>query len=240
MILYPHQDEAIFRLRESLQINQSVLLQAATGFGKTACASYMLSGANDKKLVAWFICHRKELVEQTSKTLDRINLRHGFIAAGRPYNQLENIFIASVDTLKNRLDRLQPPDLMIFDGCHHCAAAGWKAVHTWAKKGGAKIVGLSATPWRLDGSGLIDFFQDMVKSPPVSWLIENGFLSAYKAFAPSTPDLSKVKSRMGDYNQEQIAQVMDNSVLFGCAVENWKQRAQGKKNDRLCPQRRTQ
>ena len=80
MILYPHQDEAIFRLRESLQINQSVLLQAATGFGKTACASYMLKGANDKKLVAWFICHRKELVEQTSKTLDRINLRHGFIS----------------------------------------------------------------------------------------------------------------------------------------------------------------
>jgi len=235
MQLYDHQNDALTKLRESMRLNQSVLLQAATGFGKTACASYMLKGAHEKKLVAWFVCHRKELVEQTSKTLTRINLPHGFIAAGRLYNPLNTIFICSVDTLKNRLDNLQPPDLIIFDECHHCAATGWRMVHAWAKKGGARIVGLSATPWRLDGSGLKDFFDDMIHSPPVLWLIENGFLSKYEAFAPSTPDLSQVKSRMGDYNQEQIAQVMDNSVLFGCAVDNWKELAQGKKTIGFAP-----
>ena len=78
---------------------------------------------------AWFICHRRELIDQTSKTFDKFGLHHGFIAAGYPVNPLQKIQICSIDTLKNRLDKVKPPDFIMWDECHHLGAAGWDKVH---------------------------------------------------------------------------------------------------------------
>jgi hypothetical protein len=115
--------------------------------------------------------------------------------------------------VKNRLDRLTPPDLVIWDEGHHTAAAGWRKVRDWADK--AKHVGLSATPCRLDGKGLDDLFNAMVPGPAVSWLIENKFLSDYRAYAPSTPDLSGVHTRAGDYAAGELDAAMNKAAMIG-------------------------
>lgn len=235
MKLYPHQEGVVSEAREALLSHQCVLLQAATGFGKTAVASFMLSRSRDLQRRAMFVCHRRELLAQTSATLKRVGVPHGFIAAGMAHDPFVGCHIASVDTLKNRLDKIPVPNLLIFDECHHSAAAGWEKVHEWALKGGARIVGLTATPIRTDGMGLNKYFYHMVKGPSVAWLMENNYLSRYEAYAPSTPDLSNVKTRLGDYDQAEIAQIMDNSMIFGCAVDNWKKLAMGKRTIAFAP-----
>ena len=128
VILRDYQSDIIERARLSMRRNRRVLLQAPTGAGKTALASYMAGETSERGQQVWFICHRAELVLQTSLTFRKFGIDHGFIAAGYPMNLRAGVQICSIDTLKNRLLQLPPPKLAIVDECHHCGAAGWARV----------------------------------------------------------------------------------------------------------------
>jgi len=203
-----------------------VLAQLPTGGGKTVIAAKMTGNAAAKGLRAWFICHRDFLLQQTSRTFDRVGIPHGFIAAGYEFNHHHQVQICSIDTLKRRLDRLTPPHLFEWDEAHHIAAAGWTKVFQWAGPR-PRHIGFSATPLRLDGKGLDDKFGDIVVGPSSLELIEQGFLSDYKAFAPSTPDLTGIHTRAGDYARDEIDGLMDDGQIIGDMVRHYRRYADG-------------
>tara|TARA_R100000093_G_C1939921_1_gene71733 strand:- start:253 stop:1605 length:1353 start_codon:yes stop_codon:yes gene_type:complete len=211
-----------------------VLAQAATGFGKTICAAWMARATTGKGNDITFTCHRQELVDQTSAAFTSVGVKHGFVVSKMPFAPHARVKVASVGTLKNRLDVLTPPKLLVIDEAHHCAAAGWATIVDWAKAGGAKIVGLTATPWRLSGEGLDQYFDDMITGPSVSWLIENGYLSEYRAFAPGAPDMKGVHSRAGDYVRGEIEDIMDTNQILGDTVQHYRRHARGKKGLVFC------
>lgn len=175
----------------------------------------------------WFICHRAELVDGTSKTFSKFGIPHGFIAAGMPMNLRALVQVCSIDTLKNRLQTLIPPKVAIIDECHHASAAGWALVIQWLVSHGAWVFGLSATPQRLDGQPLSDHFDTIVLGPTVAWLMENGHLSPYRLFAPHIPDMKGVRRAMGDFAKGETAEKMDKPKLTGDIVSHWQQRAAG-------------
>jgi len=230
--LHPYQRDIIRDTRLALREHNSVLIQAPTGSGKTVLSAEMLGKASYKGKRSFFICHRAELIEQSSKTFEKVGIPHGFIANGYAPDPWQPVQICSIDTLKNRYNKIQPPDLCIWDESHHLAAAGWAKVHGAYDK--AKHVGLTATPERLDGKGLGDWFSHMIKGPSVSWLIESGFLADYKAFAPSIPDLTGVHKRMGDYKHDELEQVMDNNVISGNAISHYLDLVPGKPAVAFC------
>ena len=230
--LRPYQDDLIAQSRALLRRHDSVLLQAPTGAGKTALAAYMLGSASSRGRHCWFICHRAELVEQTGETFDRVGIPYGYIAAGKPLNPYMPVQICSIDTLKGRIGRYKLPDLIVWDEAHHTAAAGWRKVKDANPQ--AKHVGLSATPERLDGKGLDDLFSAMVPGPSVSWLIEQGFLSRYRAFAPPPPDLSGLHTRMGDFVRSENEAAMDKPTITGDAIAHYLRLARGKSAVAFC------
>lgn len=232
--LRPHQSVFIDDIRQALRSNQTVLAQAATGFGKTICAAFMATSAQNKGLDVMFTCHRQELIEQTSLSFNQVGIHHGFVAASMPYNPHAKVKIASVGTLQNRLEKVRPPRLLIVDEAHHCAAAGWARIVAWAKANNSKVVGLTATPWRLNGKGLGEYFETMVNGPTVAWLIENGYLSDYKVFAPSAPEMNAVHVRAGDFASNEAEGVMMDRVLIGDAVTHYQKHARGKKGIVFC------
>jgi len=225
--LRDYQSDLIDLARLELRTHRSVLVQAPTGAGKTALAAFMISSAAAKGKRAWFVCHRDFLLTQTAGAFDAVGVPYGYIAAGMPANPYQPIQIASVGTLARRLHKLTPPDLIVWDEAHHVAAKTWAGIFRWAS--GAHHVGLSATPARLDGRGLGDFFAAMVRGPSVATLIADGYLSRYRAFAPSSPDLGRVHSRAGDYVTSELAGVMDTSTIAGNIVGQYKARANGKR-----------
>jgi|TARA_Y100000296_G_C5164314_1_gene253695 superfamily II DNA or RNA helicase len=232
--LRPHQEDFIKDLRSALREHQSILACAPTGFGKTIAAAFMAKSAASKRFTIMFAVHRQELIDQTSASFTEAEIKHGFVAAGYPQNPHNMVKVVSINTLKNRLDKIAPPKLFIVDEAHHCAAAGWSRVVQWAKDGGAKIVGLTATPWRLSGEGLDQHFGAMIKGPSVAWLIEQGFLSDYRAFAPSTPSMAGVHVRAGDYVRSEIEEIMDDQVLIGDVVLHYLKHARGRKGLVFC------
>lgn len=207
--------------------HRRILLQLPTGGGKTVLAGQVLLSAQSLGLLAQFIVHRKELIDQTSLSFNSMGIKHGFIASGRPLDLDAQTILAGVQTLVNRLGRVTVPNLAIIDEAHHSPAGNWQK--TLAAYDGCFVIGLTATPERLDGRGLSDQYDVMVAGPSLSWLIENGYLCRYDYYAPSQPDLSEVPDQAGDYSRAAAASVMDKPGLIGDVVEHYLRLANGKR-----------
>lgn len=210
----------------------SVLMQAPTGAGKTALCAHMLGTAAARGQQCWFVVHRRELIKQSARTFHRVGIPHGIVAAGFASDPLKPVQICGVQTLAQRHNRMRRPRLIVWDECHHVAAAGWAKIHEAYPD--AIHIGLSATPERLDGTGLSVWFKQMVHGPSVSWLIEQGFLASYRLFAPSLPDMSGVHCRMGDYVRSESTAAMDKPSITGCAVTYYKKLADGRRAVAFC------
>jgi len=228
LILRDCQQEVITETRAALRVNRNVLIQAATGFGKTVLAAFMAGSANDKGKRLYFICHRAELIYQTHLTFNKVGIEHGFIAAGFTPAYHHQIQICSIDTLKRRFKDIKKADICIWDEAQHLGAKGWSDVHGYYDK--AFHIGLSATPHRLDGKGLGQWFDSMVCGPSISWLIENKYLSDYRLIStPIEPDLSSIKTRMGDYKKDELNEAVDKADIIGDIVRHYLKYARGKK-----------
>lgn len=213
--------------------SRSVLMQGATGSGKSVMAGELVRRAQAKGSRTWFIVPRRDLLRQMSVTYDQFNLEHGFIAAGYTPNFLCKTQICSLGTLLARSQN-KAPDLAIVDECH-VGGAGMDKLIKWLKAGGAYIIGLGATPKKLSGKGLGCWFDKMVHGESIRWLIDNKRLCEYKVYAPSHPDLSAIGISAGDYAKGQLASFMEQDrVLIGNAVEHYKKLAMGRLNIVYC------
>jgi len=227
--LRPYQTDMVEALRAEMRTNKSVLAQLSTGGGKTALASYMVSSAVSKGNGVFFCVHRRDLIRQTALTFDEFNIAYSYIAAGMPMNPYARAHICSIDTLRNRLGKTPDPKIVFIDECHMAASDSWSRIIDFYRSKGAWIIGLTATPTRTDGTGLQKHFQSMIQGPSMSWLIENKFLSDYKLYAPSTPNLDGVATRAGDFAKDQLSARMDDDiVIIGDAVKHYKKYAMGK------------
>lgn len=233
-ILRDYQQAAIERVREAFrQRQQSVLLVMPTGAGKTICFSYIAQQAALKGSRILLLAHRRELIAQISRALTGWQVPHGAITPGLVETR-HPVQVASIPTL---LRRLSPGkyrfDLVVIDECHHAVAdSGISKI--LAEFPNARILGVTATPCRLDGRGLgksaSGFFDTLVEGPSVLELIEQGYLARPVVYAPPEgmgPDVSGVKVVGGDYAVNQLAELMDRSPLTGDAVSHYRRLCEG-------------
>lgn len=221
------QNEAVSGLREALRDHQFVMLQAATGFGKTFVAAYMAMGAQAKMKRVIFGVPRRELAIQTAKTFERFGIETGFISSRMPANPKALVQIATAGTLANRPELLGC-DLFVPDEAHLWGSGERHALLEQVKKQGSRAVGLSATPQRHDGRPL-SIFDAMVHGPSPTWLMERGHLSGYLPLAPKTPDLRGLHTRAGDYIISELDERFNKASVIGDAVDAYKKHAAGKR-----------
>jgi superfamily II DNA or RNA helicase len=225
IVLRDYQNTVVTATGQALRRNRRVLVVVPPGGGKTVIAAFMAQAFAARGQTAFFNCHRQELIKQTSGTFADCGLEHSFIAAGQPMYVNAAVQICSIDTLKNRLAKLQEPKVVFWDECHHIAAAGWSAImEAWPN---SYHIGLTGSPWRLDGSGLGRHFDEMILGPSTAELIEMGKLAPYEIFAPSTPDMKGVRKSMGDFAKADAEQKMREPKIIGDIVNHWKKHASG-------------
>ncbi|TIM41783.1 MAG: DEAD/DEAH box helicase [Mesorhizobium sp.] len=233
-VLRPYQQELIVEARDALREVNSVLVQMATGGGKTGLAAFMASSAAKRGKRVVFGVHRRELIKQTALTFDKVGIPYGIIASGMTGDRRQPVQIASIQTLGKRMDMYGAPDLYVPDEAHHAGAKSWAdIIEEYAGKK-SKIVGLSATPERMDGTGLGKWFGRMVTGPSPAWLMEQGYLATYRMFAPTSPDLGGVKRTGGDFNKAELEKRMGATAITGNAVEHYRRLAHGRKAMIFC------
>ena len=170
--------------------------------------------------------HRKELLAQTSRTFSAFGIPHGFIAAGFNPDPFQCVQIASADTLRRKRSWLNC-HLFVPDEAHLWASDTRAKMIEEARSHGAKVVGLSATPKRLDGRPLAGLFDHMVEGPTMRWLIDNGHLSRYRAFVPVRPDMSGLHVRAGEYVTAELDDRFNKPTVIGDAITTYRRCAQG-------------
>lgn len=228
MKLRDYQVELISKIRESMMAgNKTNLLVLPTGAGKTVIAAYMMKSASDKGMECLFLNHRREITKQTTAAFSKVGVRHGIIAAGFPADTTPKVQIGSVQTIVNRLGKIKQPRLIIWDEAHHLSAGSWRKI--FRAYPDAFHVALTATPQRLDGQGLGEFFSTLIRGPEVEWLIENGFLSKYKIYAPPSVSMEGVHKRMGEFVTSEVTALFDKPTIVGDSVKQYKKHTPGKR-----------
>ena len=231
--LRDYQLDIIEAVRQKMRSGKRrIVIQLPTGGGKTALTANMLGNASLKGVRSWFIVHRRELVQQSINAFRLEDVRYGVVATGFGWNPKPLVQICSIGTLARRYGKIEKPQMIVWDECHHIAAGTWARI--FRAFPGAYHIGLTATPQRLDGKGLDDWFDVMVQGPSVSELIEGGYLADYKMFAPSSVTMDGVKKSMGDFQRSATSLIMNKPTITGSAIREYQKAASGKRAVVFC------
>jgi DNA repair protein RadD len=224
-MLRPYQFAAAMRTVDALTAGECPILTLPTGGGKTHTAVSVVRRLDRPTL--WF-AHRKELVEQAAAAIETQGLHPSIIMAGQscapPIFGATPIYVASLQTA---IRRNLPADigLIVVDECHHAISDGYRRL---IKHYNCPMLGLTATPFRLDGRGLgAAGFTEIIVGAYTDDLVAAGWLHAPKVYAGASPDLRGVRVRMGDYDLAGLSKRMD--ALTGDIVETWKAKTPGRR-----------
>ena len=223
--LRPHQTKAIKMLRQSLGSGKRrPVLQAPTGFGKKLLGAAIIEGALAKNKRVIFTVPALSLVDQTVNAFWDDGIRDvGVIQAWNPMTDWSRpVQVASVRTLQRR--PIPEADIVIIDECHHWFDfyEAWMSDPLWQDR---PFIGLSATPWT---RGLGKYFDDLIIAATTQDLISEGYLSPFRVFAPSHPDLTDVRTVRGDYHKGDLSGVMSDAPLVADVVDTWRRRAENR------------
>lgn len=223
--LHPHQQRALDLLKRSLKAgNRRPMLMAPTGFGKTVLAAAIVDGALRKCNRVLFVVPAIELVEQTVTSFSAEGIRTVGVIQGDHHrtDPDQPVQVASIQTLCRR--KLPSADVVVIDEAHRWFAfvGEWMADPAWQQ---VPFVGLSATPWT---KGLGNFYDDLIIASTTADLIEAGYLSVFRVFAPTHPDLSSVHVVAGDYHEGELAEAMNKPSLVADVVDTWRRLGEGR------------
>lgn len=235
--LRPYQQTAEHEARLALAgRKRRVVLYLPTGGGKTLTATSIITKAVAKGRKVVLLANRKQLVQQTSAVLTRYGIAHGILQAENTRSLDAQVLIASIDTVHVRG---LPADvgLIIIDECHGVAGSE-KYRKLLAKYNALPVVGLSATPFAAGMAKHYDelrgpLFEELIVGATITDLIADGYLVDCDIYAPSEPDLAKVRSTKGmdgllDYAQSDLEEATDKPELIGDIVSHWRKLAAGK------------
>ncbi|MDB6132485.1 MAG: box helicase-like [Verrucomicrobiales bacterium] len=221
MELRPYQETLLADVNQCRRSGcRRLLVVAPTGSGKTVTFCRMTWRYYSRGKRVWLVVHRVELLQQISSCLKLWGVPHGLIAAGHRASPDALVQVCLVMSLSKRLKTLEAPDLLIIDESHHGVGKTYRDIFAHCPV--ALIIGFSATPERLDGQGLGDVFEEIVMGPTVPWLMENGFLSPCRYWAPpQRADYSGVSTSAGDYSAKEAETVMCAPDVTGDAVQHY-------------------
>lgn len=214
MNLYPYQEDLVRRIKEAyLHGYRAPCVVSPCGSGKSVVISEIARMTTDKGNRVLFLVHRKELKDQIKASFKRAGV-DPFLSE-----------VGMVQTVSRRLGKDKKPGLIITDENHHALAKTYRTIYDYYQD--VPRLGFTATPIRLNGAGLGDVNDLLIMGPDVSWLIENGYLSPYKYYAPPTVDLSGLKKSHGDYTSKSIDASMGKRVIYGDVVGHYQRLADG-------------
>ena len=201
--LFDYQEDMVKRVQEAFRHHDSVMVQMPTGTGKTYLLAALV-GLFLKEEV-WVVAHRRELVSQIKDTLERF-----FFSL-----KTTSIKVTSIQWLSRHYGEMEEkPGLIVIDEAHHALAETYAEVMNAYPK--AKKLGLTATPYRLNGKGFTDLFDTLLCSWSMEKFIAEGRLSLYDYYSikPDSADQLLIDSLQkrdadGDYQQKELNEVMD-------------------------------
>ena len=216
---YPYQQEILDRLQAEREVRGYCrnLVVAATGTGKTLISAFdyrrfckAFSGSKPRLL---FVVHREEILKQSRSAFRAVlkdpNFGELFVGSFKP-SSLEHLFISVQTVASQKLYDVLPEDyydFIIVDEFHHAAAPTYQGLLNHFKP--KILLGLTATPERMDGKNVLDYFNGRIASEiRLPEAIERKLLCPFQYFGVSDDvDLSNIRWTRGGYDKAELNNV---------------------------------
>lgn len=215
MELRPYQQEARLAVeRDWAGEFLRTLLVLPTGCGKTIVFSKIIEDMVRQGNRCLILAHRGELLDQAAdKLLAATGLRCAVEKAEEScLDSWYRVAVGSVQSLQrpSRLARF-PSDyfgVIVVDEAHHALSDGYQRV--LEHFGGAKVLGVTATPDRGDMRSLGQYFEHLAYEYTLPKAIKAGYLCPIRAVTiPLELDLSGVGVQAGDFKNSDIDTTLD-------------------------------
>ncbi|TMN22177.1 DEAD/DEAH box helicase [Lentibacillus cibarius] len=204
---------------ENLDVERKVhgkynnLLVAATGVGKTVISAFdykrfVQEQGRPQRLL--FVAHREEILKQSLDTFRAImqDLNFGDLLVGiNQPDHIDHLFISIQSFNSRKLDEYTSPDyydFIIVDEFHHAAAASYQTLLQYYRP--KVLLGLTATPERMDGKSILPYFDDRIAAEMrLTEAVDQKLLSPFQYFCiTDSVDLSQVTWRNKGYDMREL------------------------------------
>lgn len=229
--LRPYQTETLAKSAEAEARGcRRQLWVLATGLGKTVAFVALASRRGDRTLI---VAHRDELIGQAAAKarLWWPDADIGIVKGARNEVGAQDIIVASVQSLSPaRMARIGRFGLVIVDEAHHATSASYTRVLETLRAGeddGPLLVGVTATPERADGKGLVSHFSEIIVNFPIVWGIRNGYLVDVRCKEVKLTNLrlEDVTVSRGDYAEGSLGTAMAEAQAPWHIAKAWKELA---------------
>jgi superfamily II DNA or RNA helicase len=223
--LRPYQVAALEATRRQLQQFNSTVVVLPTGLGKTVYAAKLI--AEWEQGNALFLAHTKELIAQAADKLGaELGYRPG-VEMGVQSVEMDTIWsgglaiVGSVQSMygDRRLEkyRRHPFGLIVVDECHHSTSATYKKVIEFFEglNPSLKVVGITATPNRSDGTALGLMFESVAYQMSINDAVSDGWLVpvAQEYVVVDSLELDAVKTRKNEFGEADFSQAQLEEVM---------------------------
>lgn len=201
-----------------------------TGSGKSIICGHIIQQVVNQRpgYNIWIVSHRKEILTQNAEKLQKLlpDLRIGIYSASLGEKRINKITFASIQSIYKNTYYLDPAHLIIVDEAHLISKNSDSMYQKFiqgmlAKNHDTKIIGMTATPFRMDQGSLLDkgsIFTDVAYNVSIQQLITEGYLSPITSRAPKKEqvDLSGVKTSGYDYVQSEVEERFHTKTTAIC------------------------
>lgn len=229
MKLRDYEARAVKVLPGLLNVHKRVVAVAPTGSGKTVIGAALIRKMAEARIL--WLAHRIELLKQACEQLEAAGVPRaqiGMMSGHKITNQNARLLVAGVGMFRSRM--VPDVDMFVVDEAHHVAANGYREIID--VKPDTLLLGLTATPWRLDGEPLGDVFKHLHVMADALELIADGYIRKAKVYScidkASARALTKgLTTSGGDWSRAKLEKVMRKAKLMGDIVSEWKRLADG-------------
>ena len=230
--ILPHQKQILDKLSVIREGGvKRNLIVAATGTGKTVISAF------DYKVFAeqaegahrlLFVAHREEILKQSRRTyrsvLQDANFGDLWVGDSRPVNGIEHLFV-SVATFNSKFDNIFRDlpadyyDYIVIDEAHHLVADSYRTI--LSKFSPRLLVGLTATPERMDGVSLLPDFDNQISAEiRLPKALDEGLLTPFQYLCISDDtDLTDEELMQGDrYVATKLTEKLCNRERVGLVI----------------------
>ena len=226
----PVQREALTALEQTRQEKfRRGLVVMATGLGKTWLAAFDTARPQFRRVL--FVAHREEILRQSLGVFRRVrpDADLGLYYGGEKQPDADVLF-ASVHTLAGNLHRFPTDrfDYVVVDEFHHAAARSYRRVIDHFTP--AFLLGLTATPNRMDGADLLALCSDnLVYECPLTEGLERGDLSPFRYYGIADDvDYAPSPWRGGRFDPAALTEAVETQGRAQHALDTWRDEGGGR------------
>lgn len=219
-------DNQVTTVEKIISSEKDIIICLPTGAGKTVIASAVIRRLNEKGKTVVFIVPRLELIKQAGNEFGNCDI----IWSDKTELTGKKCIVASKDSLRTQYLKIPENSILFFDEAHIGLEQTKKLIDLIKP---VCVLGLSATPERMDGKALLKgndslhafgCFDELLQEETVSSLIKKGYLCPLKYYTKPIEGITEIKpdeANGQELSDSQMTEIFDKNQIWGDLVESY-------------------